>query len=318
MPVDDSTIDANVKSNDCDATDRSLCHIETTRGSREGFYGFCTAIICVEEHDGCHDSSIGSRGEARVSRCSHNFSEVAAMATSDGGHAKYCAEAHAERGVALDNVVVARSEGGCTRCFDAVCSEEGGTRFAARSDEGEACCLDVADSNKPRGCSCVDAATLSDGGGHCNSLIANGEDRATIARVELGTFAETRFDGGDCGNNTVASNQADSDRACPDNSVCLISKQNSLTNKSSDESQTFYTTHNDIIESVDEPQTFGTTPVPPFAPCKDSICRGGIVNTEGVPMDSFCLEEGKKVGNTRCNLDRDTLLTSTHKRKRRY
>jgi len=82
MPVDGSTIDANVKSNDCDATDRSLCHIETTRGSREGFYGFCTAIICVEEHDGCHDSSIGSRGEARVSRCSHNFSEVAAMATS--------------------------------------------------------------------------------------------------------------------------------------------------------------------------------------------------------------------------------------------
>jgi hypothetical protein len=87
MPVDGSTIDANVKSNDCDATDQSLCHIETSRGLREGSYGFCTAITCVDEHDGCHDSSIDSRGEARVSRCSHNFSEVAAMATSDGGGA---------------------------------------------------------------------------------------------------------------------------------------------------------------------------------------------------------------------------------------
>ena len=134
--------------------------------------------------------------------------------------------------------------------------------------------FDVADCNKARCCCCVDTATLSDGGGHCYSRIANGENRATIARVELknratiarvelGAFAGTRSAEGDCGNNTVAFTQANLDGECLNNSVCLTSKRSDITNKSSDESQTFYTTNNSINESVDELQTFNDTCVLP-------------------------------------------------------
>jgi hypothetical protein len=66
IAVDGTTTRSNFDLNVCNAPDRSISHIEASRGSHERFCGSRTAIIRRDRRDGCHGCLIDFREEAQA------------------------------------------------------------------------------------------------------------------------------------------------------------------------------------------------------------------------------------------------------------